>query len=119
MKIEEGLPDNPLDEPAADRVARGVRLLDEYRPEWRQMVSPDRLDMEAPMGCVAGQAFGSYVEMMRITGITTSLQATRYGFHAVEPDVSVPGHFRVNYDALSELHRLWMAELTREPVTTP
>jgi hypothetical protein len=105
MKIEDGLPDNPLDEPAEARVARGARLLDEHQPGWRHRIDRDRLDMGSDYNCVVGQLYGHYPDGCNRLGLTTNQQATRYGFIVMYPD------------GMAALTPLWLAELDREPAT--
>lgn len=85
MSIEEGLPADPMDEPVADRVARGVRLLDEMAPAgWRERVDVERVSQASGIDCVAAQAFGtSWSYAAARLGITSPAQAARYGFAAV------------------------------------
>ena len=42
------------------RVARGVRYLDDHKPEWRRQVSEGLLDMGNCTQCVLGQLFGNF-----------------------------------------------------------
>lgn len=39
-------------------IARGVALLDDQLPDWRERVSVDDLDLEVVSRCVVGQALG-------------------------------------------------------------
>ena len=113
MKIEDGLPVNPLDEPAEARVARGARLLDEYwGPGWRDRIDRDRLDMASDFGCVLGQLYGWYATGRGRLGLTTNQQATRYGFVVTDGGQQWPAPA-----ATAALTPLWLAELDRAPVT--
>lgn len=40
-----------------ERVARGVALLDEHVPDWRDRIDPNRLNMIDGCRCVLGQVF--------------------------------------------------------------
>jgi hypothetical protein len=110
MKIEDGLPLNPLDEPREARVARGVALLDEKCPDWRTRVNPDTLDMASDFDCVLGQLYGRYSLGWQPLGITSGVQATRYGFSA-EAELYADAD-----DAeLAALTEAWRAVLTTTP----
>jgi hypothetical protein len=111
MKIEDGLPLNPLDEPREARVARGVALLDEKRPGWSREVNPDTLDMRSNTLCVLGQLFDHYGEGLRVLSLGTRIEATRYGFDVVS---SLYWINRPESDALTEA---WRTVLTG--TTTP
>lgn len=80
MKIEDGLPLNPLDEAVGARVMRGAALLDEKVPGWRERVNPDTLDMSSDRNCVLGQLYDWYALGLQTLGVTTVIEATRYGF---------------------------------------
>jgi len=112
MKIEDGLPLNPLDEPREARVARGVALLDKNLPGWRTVVNPDILDMTSDTACVLGQLYGRYISGCSALGITAGVQATRYGFNAVASLYTDP--LLAESNALTEA---WRAVLTSS--TTP
>ncbi len=111
MKIEDGLPLNPLDEPRETRVARGVALLDEKCPDWRTEVNPDILDMTSNTACVLGQLYGRYISGCSALKITAGVQATRYGFDALASVDVDPDDTESN--ALTEA---WRAVLTTTPV---
>lgn len=40
-------------------VRAGICLLDRIKPEWRQLVDRDTLDMRDPLRCIAGQVFAN------------------------------------------------------------
>lgn len=48
------------DTTVAERVARGVALLDEKRPGWAMEIELSVLDVRSPCFCILGQTFGSY-----------------------------------------------------------
>ena len=110
MKIKDGLPLNPLDEPREARVARGVALLDEKRPGWRTEVNPDTLDMNHDWDCVVGQLYGRFIDGWGPLGLTTQTQATRYGFDAV-----ASLYMDSDQDELNALTEAWRAVLTTTP----
>ena len=45
---------------ARERVARGVKLLNEKKPGWKKKIDRERLDMSSCEDCILGQLFGSY-----------------------------------------------------------
>jgi hypothetical protein len=49
-----------LDPTPEQRVARGVALLDERVPDWRERIDTDRLDMVDGTACVVGQLQRSF-----------------------------------------------------------
>lgn len=107
MKIEDGLPLNPLDEPREARVARGVALLDENRSGWRRLVNPDTLDMRSDFNCVLGQVYGRYILGWTPLGLTSGVQATRYGFSAQVEAYGNPDDYE-----LAALTEAWRTVLT-------
>jgi hypothetical protein len=111
MKIEDGLPLNPLDEPREARVARGVALLDEKRPGWRTRVNPDTLDMADDFKCVLGQLYQAYLIALSALKINR-VQASRYGFDAVTDEHRLWDTVDAEIDALTEA---WRAVLTPTP----
>jgi hypothetical protein len=42
------------------RVSNGIHFLNAIKPDWRESVSFDRLDMSDDGSCILGQLFGSY-----------------------------------------------------------
>lgn len=114
MKIEDGLPLNPLDEAREVRVARGVALLDEKAPDWRTQVNPDTLDMCSDTACVLGQIYGRYGSGMVALGLTSRTQGTRYGFDSWTDRGTLS---RSDDNETRALTAAWRAELTR--TTTP
>lgn len=45
------------------RVARGVALLDEKRPGWRDRIDLDALDMRSSRDCVLGQLYADHEDV--------------------------------------------------------
>jgi len=114
MKIEDGLPLNPLDEPREARVARGVALLDKNLPGWRTVVNPDTLSLHSDTDCVVGQLYGSYPAGWPALGLTSRVQATRYGFDAVSSD-DWRSAWNTPVDEIEALTEAWRAVLTTPP----
>jgi len=87
VKIEEGLPVDPMDEPVSVRVARGVALLDELGPDgWRDRVDLSTLNLMSTEDCVLGQVYGTdddpegwYLGEDALN-IHSGVSAARYGF---------------------------------------
>ena len=78
-----------------ENVLRGVALLDEKVPDWRERINPDRLSMVSCNSCILGQLFGNYFEGARMLGIYGS----DYGFN-------VSGE-----DTYLRLRQLWKEQL--------
>lgn len=45
---------------AAERVARGAKLLDRKRPGWAERIDLDQLRLEECDSCILGQLYGTY-----------------------------------------------------------
>lgn len=72
----------------AERVARGVELLDRVRPGWAKEVDLDRLDVGRCDRCVLGQVFGSYGTGLVIAFPNlTAGESVAHGFFDTYPDV--------------------------------
>lgn len=81
-----------------DNVHRGIELLDQQVPDWRERIDWDRLRMGHGCACVLGQLYGSYfngIEWLQITG-------QDYGF-----DVS---WMKPTFDDYRRLTDLWRQE---------
>jgi hypothetical protein len=67
----------------ADRVARGVALLDTHLPDWHQQISVEFLDLASCSECVLGQLFGAFEAGVAALGISvdfTLQEEARHGF---------------------------------------
>ena len=62
----------------AGRVRKGARLLDERMPGWWRQIDLERLDIDSPCDCVAGQV-GGYTEVLRALGLDDGAEYD-YGF---------------------------------------
>lgn len=54
-----------------ENVSRGISLLDQEVPGWRDKIDWDKLDMSNCFRCILGQLFGEYaegVDYLRVTG---------------------------------------------------
>jgi len=77
----------------AESVARGVALLDETVPGWRDRIDLDTLDVESTSACVLGQVFAADAEhdgwyggwgvgMRDLFGETDEVHSVPHGFEA-------------------------------------
>ena len=60
---------------AADRVALGVKYLDDEYPGWRSLIDIESFSLSSTSNCVLGQVLGSYYDHELPIG-----QIYRYGF---------------------------------------
>lgn len=107
-----------------ERVANGVRWLDENAPEWRSKVDPAQLDMISSCQCVLGQVYEAVAEAA----------GRSYGYWYVLDEIVQPpdgdsanawarvhgftAGFLAGDDEWRALESAWYAELT-EPATEP
>lgn len=63
-----------------EQIKRGVALLDEARPGWREYVAVERLDVARADQCVLGQVFGSYQAGAYILGLSSTVAKAGHGF---------------------------------------
>lgn len=62
-------------------VGRGVALLDEHNPDWREHVDSHSLNMSSSCGCVLGQVYGSYDAGLAALGMSEfGSEPSRFGF---------------------------------------
>lgn len=66
----------------ADRVVRGVALLDAETPGWRERIDLETLDLGNVHLCVLGQGFGHYLTGLDALGIEADEQSRDHGFTA-------------------------------------
>jgi hypothetical protein len=89
-----------------DAVARGVALLDERVPGWREKINVETLDMGDYCFCVLGQQFGDFGE--GLINLDFDLGdgdlAREYGFQRLA------GHSDDEYQALTDAWREVIAE---------
>jgi hypothetical protein len=85
-----------------DAVARGVELLDEKVPGWRQKITLDKLAMSSCSRCVIGQIFG-YFDDLALIGGTAWLQPGYFGFDLGLGDA--PAESLATWDALTDAWR--------------
>ena len=45
-----------------DRIARGVKLLDEQNPGWRRKLDLEELNLGSTKACILGQVYGDYMD---------------------------------------------------------
>lgn len=89
-----------------DAVARGVALLDEKVPDWRERINPEVLEMRHCFDCVIGQLFGDFDEVTQLGPIWP----TEFGFDITGEDVQ--GTWR-NWEALNAAWRDALTEGAR------
>lgn len=65
-------------------VAAGVELLDNHRPDWRQEVNSDQLDVFDADTCILGQVFGDFGEGLTQLDLSIlSIEVFRHGFNSI------------------------------------
>jgi hypothetical protein len=79
-------------------VKKGVYLLDEQFPEWRQKIDLDSLELSSGHCCVLGQLYGYYSWGQRQLGLDNP---SMFGFEV--PSENVEYQRSLAYDALNEL----------------
>lgn len=88
----------------AERVQRGIELLDERGPKsWREMVDLKAFDITEPCGCILGQLFGEFSDGKTVLNISSGKD---FGFDANWQDAED------DYQALSAE---WTRRLTEQP----
>src|SRR6266700_3484961 len=55
-----------------EQVERGIALLDEKKPTWREKFVPAALEMSWYTTCILGQVYGEYMDGLWYLGIVTS-----------------------------------------------
>ncbi len=65
-----------------ENVLRGVALLDEEVPDWREKINSNELDMDKYGWCILGQLFGFYDIGLRQLKIASRAKSIEYGFDA-------------------------------------
>lgn len=86
-----------------ENVLRGIALLDEKVPDWREKIEPESLFMDLCMSCVLGQIFGYYPDGLEHLDIPSHQQAIHYGFDADTNSETSP--------KWNELTQLWKEQL--------
>jgi hypothetical protein len=92
------------------RIERGMRLLDELEPGWRERVDLGRLDMSSCLTCILGQLYGDYTQGLSELGVW---DAEAYGFDTYGPDPTTSQRYQ-------ELTAAWQEALRpagEEPAT--
>lgn len=66
-----------------ERVSRGVALLDERKPNWRELIDTKKLDMTCQYNCILGQVYRSYMQgLSALFTVNLSFDhACNHGFH--------------------------------------
>jgi hypothetical protein len=96
------------------RVARGVALLDETVPDWRQRIDVETLDMTDGTQCVVGQVFAAayWYGLGRLGLDEGSWDSHDYGFITEVAYEDYPD--RMDVDATAALRDLWIQAINRE-----
>jgi len=63
-----------------EEVRRGIALLDEKAPGWREKFNPEGLLMASSLHCTLGQTFGSYGKGLLELGLIGAGVADSFGF---------------------------------------
>jgi hypothetical protein len=90
-----------------EQVSRGARLLDVERPDWRNEIDVNALDMHKHGSCVLGQLYGSYLIGDRIL-CEPNLSAIDHGFSLSGDPHPNPSK---NWE---ELANAWRAEIEQQ-----
>lgn len=93
--------------PVADRIKRGIALLDEQEPYWREHVVPEKLRMSHIHACVLGHVYGNYSIGLEVLGLPEWEQSAYHGFTI--PDDINPMLESNEWRALEDA---WLEELT-------
>ncbi len=89
-------------------VRRGIMLLDEKKPDWRDSFDPESLNMLYIGGCVLYQVFGGYTEGLDALGINYGGLEFEYGF-----DCDLQDDLRKD-----EFNETWK-QLAKQPQASP
>lgn len=86
-----------------ERVSRGVKLLENYDPLWRDGITREKLELSNLRTCILGQLFGGYSQGCEAL----------FGDDGVEGDEAARAHgFEVeDVDTYPELQAAWVEEL--------
>lgn len=94
------------------RVRAGMALLDKERPDWRDAINLDELDLQHCEKCILGQVFSNFMAGCRILGITG--KANSYGFD-VDWQMGVEVSDEVQEDAVWYAYKeTWVQEISCE-----
>lgn len=92
-----------------EEVKRGIALLNQKNPGWREKVDLETLNMLKVAGCTLGQVYKDYYEGLIELGLTdTDDSAVQYGFQMP----GVEAGFGVEDEDYDELTATWVALLT-------
>ncbi len=86
-----------------ENVLRGVALLDEKVPDWRERIEPEGLDMGRCGRCILGQLFGFYDIGLRQLKVASRAKSIKYGFDANTQSAKSK--------KWTELNQLWREQL--------
>jgi hypothetical protein len=82
-----------------ERIERGAAWLDEVKPEWRNLIDTETLDMHTGNACVLGQVFAvdaavaglsnGYSYAFHAAAVVSALWAIEHGFESGGEDYSL------------------------------
>jgi len=89
-------------------VKKGIFLLDEKVPGWREKIDVAELDMTSPCHCILGQVTGDYFLACEDLSLEQA-EAVELGFDCSHASVAQASAGECEHDPLQAL---WLAELT-------
>lgn len=92
-------------------IAKGVKLLDQSQPDWRDEINLSTLDMGSNCYCVLGQLYGSY--SAGADDLAIDLDSEDYGFELPLSNDSRPA---TGYDILT---KEWKEAIEGPPKAQP
>lgn len=96
-----------------ERIARGMALLDEKLPGWKERVNLARLDMSSQTYGLLEQLFDGYMKGLRALGLAFAT-GQQYGFDIRNDDEDDEGE-----EEWGQLTDAWIKALTVKEVNTP
>jgi hypothetical protein len=91
----------------AERVANGVKLLDEKLPEWREHVDPEILQMDSLSDCILGQTYGHWTTAQEELNMWSRTDQEAHGF-----EFSVNEYLHEDFPQLQDvLTQEWIKQL--------
>lgn len=88
------------------RVLKGIHLLDNNKPSWRDSIEIETLDLSSVFSCVLGQVFRNYEEGVRSFGISSDMIGnylevqSSYGFDLTHEELN--GDRDEHYESLTQ-----------------
>lgn len=108
LTITRDEPRDPAARMAAERVALGAALLSSRKPDWRNRINLNTLDIKSAHCCPLGQLYGSYARGLEKLFDGDSNAARKHGF------IANRGNGQGAYDDESALlQEAWVAEIRK------